>query len=204
MPQRLTRRETQAQTREALIQAAKKVFLEKGMAGSSINEIAKAAGFTKGAFNANFSSKDELFLELLARQFVDIFEALSKAANEYDDGHLKEQLDATDFLGLLKREPEWIALNLEFGAYAARNDDFRQRLVAEHHKMRAALAELIAYKAEALGAKLRLPAVEIASMCISAAQGHAVVELLDPTGTPTNQLNMMIAFLAGSSMDFAG
>src|SRR4051794_11485941 len=47
--QRLTREEKKAQTRERLIEAAARVFAEKGFAATSLDEVADAAGLTKGA-----------------------------------------------------------------------------------------------------------------------------------------------------------
>src|SRR5690349_8455643 len=64
-PERLTRAESQARTRAALLQAGAEVFVERGFAGSSVEAIAARAGFTRGAFYSNFASKEELFAELL-------------------------------------------------------------------------------------------------------------------------------------------
>ena len=59
---RLTRKERQTQTREALLASATSVLAEKGLHSASIDDIAAHAGFTKGAFYANFASKEALFL----------------------------------------------------------------------------------------------------------------------------------------------
>src|SRR6266536_3622906 len=77
-PRRLTRREKQAETRERLLDAAERVFLRRGLQGSSVEEISAEAGFTRGAFYSNFKSKDELFVELLQdrvyRQYAEMAE----------------------------------------------------------------------------------------------------------------------------------
>ena len=64
-PPRLTRKEKRAETRARLLDAAEQVFLRRGLQGSSVEEIAAEAGFTRGAFYSNFKSKEELFVELL-------------------------------------------------------------------------------------------------------------------------------------------
>ncbi len=56
-------------TRERLLDAATEVFAEDGLQGASVEAICARAGFTRGAFYSNFSSKEQLFLELLAREF---------------------------------------------------------------------------------------------------------------------------------------
>lgn len=54
-------------TRERLLDAAFTVFARHGIRGASIEAVCEAAGFTRGAFYSNFSSKEELFLALAER-----------------------------------------------------------------------------------------------------------------------------------------
>ena len=61
---RLTREERREQTRRHLIEAAGEVIVAHGFEGASIDAITEAAGYTRGAFYSNFSSKEELFVEL--------------------------------------------------------------------------------------------------------------------------------------------
>ncbi|PRY04049.1 TetR family transcriptional regulator [Paraburkholderia sp. BL25I1N1] len=44
------------------------MFIEKGVAATSVEEIAEAAGYTRGAFYSNFGGKRELLIELLRRE----------------------------------------------------------------------------------------------------------------------------------------
>lgn len=63
MPRRrLTREESQAQTRGRLLDAARTVFAGRGYHGASVEEIAEEAGYSKGAVYSNFESKEEIFL----------------------------------------------------------------------------------------------------------------------------------------------
>jgi len=62
--------ERRAQTRERLLDAAGQAIAEKGLHETTLDEIAARAGLTKGAIYDNFSSKDELFLALVARRPV--------------------------------------------------------------------------------------------------------------------------------------
>src|SRR5947207_11306144 len=58
-------RPTRDDTRDKLFEAAARVFEEDGIGGASIEAIAAAAGFTRGAFYSNFKSKDELIIAML-------------------------------------------------------------------------------------------------------------------------------------------
>jgi AcrR family transcriptional regulator len=60
MPKRTS--EQAAQTRNALIRAARELFASRGYADTSVVDIASAAGATKGAFFHHFTAKEELFL----------------------------------------------------------------------------------------------------------------------------------------------
>src|SRR4051795_9854827 len=52
-------------TREKLLDAAAEVFAEKGYANTSMDDVAAAAGMTKGALYWNFDGKESLFHTLL-------------------------------------------------------------------------------------------------------------------------------------------
>jgi AcrR family transcriptional regulator len=62
---RLTREQSQALTREKLLQSASDVVAREGYDGASVDRIAEDAGFSKGAFYSNFSSKEDVLLQLL-------------------------------------------------------------------------------------------------------------------------------------------
>lgn len=57
------------ETRERLFEAAAEVFVELGLGGASVETICARAGFSRGAFYSNFSSREELFLALLGREY---------------------------------------------------------------------------------------------------------------------------------------
>jgi TetR/AcrR family acrAB operon transcriptional repressor len=63
---RKTRAEAQI-TRQRILDAAAKVFLEQGFSGASLQRVAEAAGFTRGAIYWHFENKKELLQALMAR-----------------------------------------------------------------------------------------------------------------------------------------
>src|SRR4051812_18261558 len=63
-----TRAERQAQTREDLIDAAEALFTSHGFHATSLDAVAVAAGYTKGAVYSNFSSKEDLFFAVYERR----------------------------------------------------------------------------------------------------------------------------------------
>src|SRR5271165_5827462 len=76
------------QTRESVIGAAATVFLERGVARATFDEIARAAGVTRGAVYWHFRDKLEIFLTLERRANLanEEFGALLKARVAADRG----------------------------------------------------------------------------------------------------------------------
>ncbi|OLT30831.1 hypothetical protein BJF79_38115, partial [Actinomadura sp. CNU-125] len=60
-----TRGERQEQTRAALVDAARDVFSRDGYHGAGLGEIARIAGYTRGAVYSNFDGKADLFLAVM-------------------------------------------------------------------------------------------------------------------------------------------
>ncbi|MFC4225092.1 TetR/AcrR family transcriptional regulator [Lysinibacter cavernae] len=67
-------------TREQLIRSAARLFSERGFNGVSLEDIAIAAGFTKGAVYSQFNSKEQLFLEATRYGLDALAEELARAA----------------------------------------------------------------------------------------------------------------------------
>ena len=88
---RLNREESQARTRNLLIEAARSEIVKKGFALASVRDIADAAGFSQGAFYSNFPDKEAILLELVQRhqseERAKIEAALSHALRRRRQGH---------------------------------------------------------------------------------------------------------------------
>src|SRR4029453_14661719 len=55
-------------TREGLVDAAEPLFTTNGFHATSVDAVADAAGYTKGAVYSNFASKEDLFFAVYARR----------------------------------------------------------------------------------------------------------------------------------------
>lgn len=60
--------DAQGDTRVALLEAAVRLFSEKGVEGTSVREISKAAGANLAAINYHFGSKERLAVEVFTRR----------------------------------------------------------------------------------------------------------------------------------------
>jgi AcrR family transcriptional regulator len=182
---RLTRKEKQAKTRSCLIESAAKVFARRGLQQASIDEVAEDAGFTKGAFYANFKSKEELFLAMLDERFQSRIEELDRVLASEDEPTAQARRAGDDFIRFLEADPEWPRLFFEFAAYAARNDDFREELVTRYRSLRDRLAEIYRLRAAALGVEPAMDPEQLALVTFAIANGFALEQMLEPGAIPS-------------------
>jgi AcrR family transcriptional regulator len=61
----MTRQDAKAMTRERLLGEARRLFRDRGYAATSLEQIAEAAGVTKGAIYGHFSSKEDLLISAI-------------------------------------------------------------------------------------------------------------------------------------------
>ena len=71
--------------RDAIIQAAKRVFTQKGFHGATVDEIAAEAGVAKGTVYLYFKSKAELFVQVALEVFRSLGEKMRSLAKEAPD-----------------------------------------------------------------------------------------------------------------------
>lgn len=136
-----TQEERRTETRAALLAAGATLFAERGIAGASVDAIAKAAGRTSGALYDHFGSKEGLLFALLESWVGDAAVAIAA-----------EQATATTFdewvaamWHAVARPPRgdgrWIALEHELWSYAAQNDDARRYLAKRYRAAWAGVRE---------------------------------------------------------------
>jgi AcrR family transcriptional regulator len=196
---RLTRKEKQAHTRSCLMQSAAKVFTRRGLQQASIDEVAEDAGFTKGAFYANFKNKEELFLAMLDERFTERIEDIERVIAGEGTTAEKARRAGDDLTSMISADPEWERLFFEFSAYAARNEEFRQELVTRYLSMRDRIAAALRARHEEFGIESPpLPFEEVALMACAMGNGFALEKLLGGDAVP-NELygKMLMVFFAG-------
>ena len=196
--ERLTRAEKQAQTRQALLDAARKVFVRRGFADASVDAIAAEAGFTRGAFYSNFASKEELFAELLQQQ---VFTAYREMARRRLDGGeqatLRETADElADVAG--DRELGWaFRLLLELLAQAGRDPEFRTLAAGFWSGTRKLTAEVVRRDYERAGAEPPADPRTLATALIALDIGLALQHFVDPREVPLSDYPELYELLFG-------
>ncbi len=180
---RLTRKEKQAETRARLLDAAEQVFLRSGLQGSSVEEIAAEAGFTRGAFYSNFKSKEELFVELLQDRVYRQYAAIAVEA-QAQPGSPRERLRwGIERLKAPyeKEDGRWLfRLWLECLTLATRDEEFRRLAATFWSGNRELIAEQTKEVFDEVGREPPVPPKQIASAMIALDIGLAVQHVVDP------------------------
>jgi AcrR family transcriptional regulator len=197
---KLTRPERKQQTRERLLDTAREIFLARGYAATTLDDIADAADLTKGAVYSNFSSKDDLFLAVYASRVderIRDVEAAGRRATLLEGA----RANARRLTARHAQEPEWHALLLEFTTYAVRHPELRRRVAQEHRRLIDAITASIEASAAREGITLPLPARTLALAASALAGGVRIERGIDPDDTPSNLMEtaMELLFRAAAS-----
>lgn len=148
---RLTRPESQAETKRHLLEAAEVVFAAQGFGAATVEQITSRAGYSRGAFYSNFKSKDELFLTLLEERLSQGIAEVSRIVDTANTTtEMIEQLRARAVSGR-PGDLRWHLLVSEFHAYALRHPKIRVRLAEQERKERRALTQAVRHQFDAAG-----------------------------------------------------
>ena len=171
MAVRLTRQERSEQTRAELVEAARKVFLERGFHGASLDDISLEAGYTTGAVYSRFGGKDGLFLAVLDDHIDRRLERyLGAVAAAPDFESACRELGRTA-VAAGRREPGWTPLLMEFWMHAARREELRAAVLERNERQLAVVAERIEAIAARDGITPRRPVAEILRAVTALARG---------------------------------
>lgn len=182
-----------AERRRQLIGVATSVFAEQGFHTTSMNDVAEAAGVTKPVLYQHFSSKRDLFLELLTDIGEQLRARIAKATA--DAPGPRQQIEAGfrayfDFM-----EANTDAYRVLFGAGVRRDPEFASLTRAVEESIADAIAELIVVDGRPAEDR-SLIAHTIVGMT-EAASRYWIDHDRDP---PLEQLSEAVARLAWSGM----
>jgi AcrR family transcriptional regulator len=193
----LTRKQKQEKTRSALLGAATKIFCRRGLAEASIDEVAQEAGYTKGAFYANFKSKEELFLVMLDQKFAAELERIDRMLAGGDDPGEEARQATVDVMRFAYADPEWPRLFFEFAAYAGRDENFRQELATRCRAMDERLAEIFRRWSADFPVEPPIPLSDIATITSAMGNGFLVQRMIDPEQSEELAGTTMAIFFLG-------
>ncbi|KRC89404.1 hypothetical protein ASE25_07270 [Terrabacter sp. Root85] len=178
-------------TRDRVLEAASEVFAERGFHGATVEDICERAGFTRGAFYSNFSSKDDLVVELSRRHseaLVDRIRRASKREHASADEVLRDVFAA---LADDSRE-RWLVLTTEFTLHAIRDADARRTWAAQQRRVRDELVSVVDEAVSRQGLTLPIPTDLFVRVAIALAQGSMTQRLVEPRSLAVGELERTV------------
>ena len=161
-------------TRQDLITAARAVFAARGFDGASVDDVAAAAGYTKGAVYSHFSSKADLFLGIFRARVDEARLAPETAATVpgTDDASLTEALERT------RTDPS-LLLSYELLLFGMRHPEHREQVGQIYSQLLAIAVDVLAPpepgETPATSESRRADALE--SMVVGTAVAHTLTML---------------------------
>jgi AcrR family transcriptional regulator len=200
-PPRLNRAQARERNRSALLDAAAEVFAARGFRAGTLEEVAEAAGLTKGAVYSQFANKEDLFAAAIERRYQERLEAF-RALMERPGGTEARASDAAlEFARSVTADADWALLFLEAWAEMLRSPDFGDRLRAVNDQIRDALEALLRDQLPIVGSH-GIPSKDIAEMVLAMAHGFGIQHRLDsehaPEGLFAEMMQIFTSGLAGT------
>jgi AcrR family transcriptional regulator len=194
-----SRADRQARTRTELIDAAEALFAANGFHATSLDAVADAAGYTKGAVYSNFSSKEDLFFAVYERRVERHVEHVGGLFGETDDAG-EGILHVVAAVGELRRRRAdgWMAVFLEFWTHVLRHPEHRARFGELHARAVEPFASAVKRFAGQRGVALTIPPDQLATAMFAMENGIALERLTDPAAADADLPVRLVELLFGA------
>jgi AcrR family transcriptional regulator len=162
------------------LEAAQRVFFERGFHGASLEAVAEEAGLTKGAVYSRFESKADLFLAYQEERNKQTIATVRERFAELGRGDWPVDVIVEHWRNRLLHESlEQSLLVIEFWASACRDPKVHRRFSDQHERVMSGVAEHLAAAAARLAVTLPMPALELVRLSTGIAHGLALEQLMN-------------------------
>ena len=183
---RVRTRPTRDETCDKLFEAAARVFEEQGIGGASIEAIAAAAGFTRGAFYSNFKSKDELIIAMLEDHVEQSIGRIRILLERHRN--LPDFLDALKSMNRSAQDPLGRSplLHMEMILFVARAEKRRPDLAMRLRARRKLIADIVEIALKNGGKEGSVNPTWTGAVLLALEDGFRLHRLIDPETTPAD------------------
>lgn len=190
-------------SRSRLLDAAAKVFAERGYERASIEVIAEEAELSKGTVYWNFASKDELFTALLEERLDRPLSAVMEMSRTTPQEQPSSAAVSAAVADLVREQPQFFQLLAEYWAAAARNPALRKRYVARQRRLRDGLAEVLRAR-QPKDLPFAIEPEALATAFLALGLGLAQEALVDPDAVPDGLLGEVLSLAYDGNAARAG
>jgi AcrR family transcriptional regulator len=192
---RVRTRPTRDDTREKLFEAAARVFEEHGIGGASIEAIAAAAGFTRGAFYSNFKSKDELIIAMIEDHVEQSIGRMHGLLARHQN--LADFIDALKTMDRSQQDPLGRSplLHMEMILFVARAEKRRPDLAKRLRARRKLIADIVETTSKNSGSNTIANPAWTGAIVLALEDGFRLHRLIEPETTSSDSFLRAISDL---------
>src|SRR3984885_7349263 len=180
---RVRTRPTRDETCDKLFEAAARVFEDQGIGGASIEAVALAAGFTRGAFYSNFASKDELIIAMIENHVEQSIRRMHELLARHKN--LADFIDALKTMDRSQQDPLGRSplLHMEMILFVARAEKRRPDLAKRLRARRKLIADIVETTSKNSGKNGSLNPTWTSAIVLALEDGFRLHRLIDPETT---------------------
>ena len=191
MATRLRRAEQVERNREIVLDAARRVFIDRGYAGASLEAIAEEAGFSRGVVYSQFGSKADMFFALLERRIEQRAAVNERITTELAGEQALQELIRAAHLDTAA-EAGWSFVLTEFRALAMRDPELNRRYAEAHARTVDKFASVFVQIFAAAGRTPPVPARSMAEFLLAGAAGIALERAANPDAIPDHDVAQLV------------
>jgi AcrR family transcriptional regulator len=180
-----------AATRRKLLLAAEQTFARDGYEAARLEDIAARAGYTRGAFYANFASKEDIFFALLeqtvGRRIAEVNELLGRHDNP------QQRLRALrEHYAQIAKDRRLALLSLEFKLFAVRHPEAHARLRARQRGLRSCGGDIVRRVMKSLGRSLAISSAAAATALGAFSHAMLLEHLVDARSLSDSEIRHLL------------
>ena len=130
-------------TRRKLLAAAEQIFARSGFEAARLEDIAAKAGYTRGAFYANFESKEDIFFTLLEEWVTDTIGSLAASLQMHEGREARSRALRQHYVEIAK-DRRLVMLSLEYKLFAVRHPEAHARVRARQDRLKKSATKILA------------------------------------------------------------
>jgi len=201
-PSRPRQQARTAATRQRLLAAAETVFARDGFEAARLEDIAALAGYTRGAFYANFEDKEDIFFALLEQWIAARIAEVNAVLEKQKSPNARLQA-LRDHYTHSRKDRRLVLLSLEFRLFAIRHPATHARLRYRQQRLRACGADFVRRVAKALGRPLPISSSAAATGLGALSNALVLENLFDQSAVTDQDIRHLLGVLFDAIFDKA-
>jgi AcrR family transcriptional regulator len=180
-----------AATRRKLLLAAEQTFARDGYEAARLEDIAARAGYTRGAFYANFDSKEDIFFALLEQWVAQRISEVNELLGRHDNP--EQRLRALrEHYAQIAKDRRLALLSLEFKLFAVRHPEAHARLRTRQRGLRACGGDILRRVMKSLGKSLAISSAAAATALGAFSHGMLLEHLVDGNSLSDSEIRHLL------------